>query len=57
MIFVIAGSRSGTSRASLLGSSRSVLDTRRPSMSLDVYSHVMPPDEIASERFLALIDA
>lgn len=29
----------------------------RPSMSLDVYSHVMPPDEVASERFLALIDA
>jgi hypothetical protein len=23
-------------------------------MSLDVYSHVMPPDEVASERFLAL---
>jgi hypothetical protein len=29
----------------------------RPSMSLDVYAHVMPPDEVASERFLALIDA
>ena len=29
----------------------------RPSMSLDVYSHVMPPDEVASERFLALIEA
>jgi integrase len=29
----------------------------RPSMSLDVYSHVMPPDEVSSERFLALIDA
>jgi integrase len=29
----------------------------RPSMSLDVYSHVMPPDEVPSERFLALIDA
>ena len=29
----------------------------RPSMSLDVYSHVMPPDELSSERFLALIDA
>lgn len=29
----------------------------RPSMSLDVYRHVMPSDEIASERFLALIDA
>jgi integrase len=27
----------------------------RPSMSLDVYSHVMPPDEIASERFLFLL--
>jgi integrase len=29
----------------------------RPSMSLDVYAHVMPPDEVASERLLALIDA
>ena len=29
----------------------------RPSMSLDVYSHVMPPDELASERLLTLIDA
>ena len=28
----------------------------RPSMSLDVYSHVMPPDEVTSERLLALID-
>jgi integrase len=28
----------------------------RPSMSLAVYSHVMPPDEIASERLRALID-
>lgn len=28
----------------------------RPSMSLDVYSHVMPPDEVATERFQALID-
>ena len=27
----------------------------RPSMSLDVYSHVMPPDEITSERFLSLL--
>jgi integrase len=27
----------------------------RPSMSVDVYSHVMPPDEIASERFLSLL--
>ena len=27
----------------------------RPSMSLDVYSHVMPPDEIASERLLSLL--
>jgi hypothetical protein len=27
----------------------------RPSMSLDVYSHVMPPDEVSSERFLALL--
>jgi len=25
------------------------------SMSLDVYSHVMPPDEVPSERFLSLI--
>lgn len=28
----------------------------RPSMSLDVYSHVMPPDEVPNERFLALIE-
>jgi integrase len=27
----------------------------RPSMSLDVYSHVMPADEVAPERLLALI--
>ena len=27
-----------------------------PSMSLDVYSHVMPPDEIDSERLSALVD-
>jgi integrase len=27
----------------------------RPSMSLDVYSHVMPADEIGAERFLALL--
>jgi integrase len=27
----------------------------RPSMSLDVYSHVMPSDEVASERLTALI--
>jgi hypothetical protein len=27
----------------------------RPSMSLDVYSHVMPPTEVASERFVALL--
>ena len=27
----------------------------RPSMSLDVYSHVMPPDEIAADRFRAVI--
>jgi integrase len=27
----------------------------RPSMSLDVYSHVMPADEVAADRFLALI--
>lgn len=29
----------------------------RPSMSLDVYSHIMPPDEVPAERFSALIDA
>jgi integrase len=29
----------------------------RPSMSLDVYSHVMSSDEVASERFLSLLDA
>jgi integrase len=29
----------------------------RPSMSLDVYSHVMPADEVAKERFQSLIDA
>ena len=29
----------------------------RPSMSLDVYSHVMPPDEVASVRFLSLLAA
>ena len=28
----------------------------RASMSLDVYSHVMPPDEVASERLFALIE-
>ena len=28
----------------------------RPSMSLDVYSHVMPPDEAPMERILALIE-
>jgi integrase len=27
----------------------------RPSMSLDVYSHVMPADEIAGQRFLSLL--
>jgi integrase len=27
----------------------------RASMSLDVYSHVMPPDEIAAQQFLALL--
>jgi len=27
----------------------------RPSMSLDVYSHVMPADEIAEDRFQALL--
>ena len=29
----------------------------KASMSLDVYTHVMPPDEVAKERVLALIDA
>jgi hypothetical protein len=24
-------------------------------MSLDVYSHVMPPDEVPAERFLSLL--
>jgi integrase len=28
----------------------------KPSMSLVVYSHVMPPDEVANERLLALIE-
>jgi hypothetical protein len=28
----------------------------RPSMSLDVYSHVMPSDEVTSERFLSLFN-
>lgn len=28
----------------------------RPSMSLDVYSHVMPSDEVSKERFSALIE-
>jgi hypothetical protein len=27
----------------------------RPSMSLDVYSHVMPPDEASSERLQRLL--
>jgi integrase len=27
----------------------------KASMSLDVYTHVMPPDEVASERFLSLL--
>ena len=27
----------------------------RPSMSLDVYSHVMPPDELAPERVMSLL--
>jgi integrase len=27
----------------------------RASMSLDVYSHVMPPDEVAAEKFLSLL--
>jgi len=26
-------------------------------MSLNVYSHVMPADEVAKERFLALIES
>ena len=29
----------------------------RASMSLDVYTHVMPPDEVSPERFLAHIEA
>jgi integrase len=29
----------------------------RPSMSLDVYSHVMPATEVPEERFLALVDS
>ena len=29
----------------------------RPSMSLDVYSHVMPIDEVSPDRFLALIES
>jgi integrase len=29
----------------------------RASMSLDVYSHVMPPDEVRSERFQALVSS
>jgi integrase len=28
----------------------------KPSMSLDTYSHVMPADEVATERFLSLIE-
>ena len=58
MICVIAGSRSGISRASLRASSRSGQGTRKPSMSLDVYSHVMPAgrDRVRAQ-FLALIDA
>lgn len=27
----------------------------RPSMSLDVYSHVMPPDEVCAEKFQSLL--
>jgi integrase len=27
----------------------------KPSMSLDVYTHVMPPDEVEAERVLALL--
>lgn len=29
----------------------------RPSMTLDVYSHVMPPDGVTSDHYKALIDA
>ena len=50
----IEESPSGISRVSRFGNSRSGAGHARASMSLDVYSHVMPPDEIASERFLAL---
>jgi integrase len=28
----------------------------RPSMSLDIYSHVMPADEVPAERFQGLFD-
>jgi hypothetical protein len=28
----------------------------RPSMSLDVYSHIMPADEVAADKFMSLID-
>jgi hypothetical protein len=34
---------------------RLVAGHARASMSLDVYSHVMPPDEVAAERLQTLI--
>ena len=48
--YVIAGSRSGISPASRLASWAERAGHSRPSMSLDVYSHVMPADEIAGDR-------
>ena len=50
-----AGSRSGISPASRARELAERAGHARPSMSLDVYSHVMPPDEIASDRVLALL--
>ena len=40
-------SRSGISPVCRRGSSPSARGTREPSMSLDVYCHVMPPDEVS----------
>ena len=47
-------SRSGTSRVSLLGELAKRSGHARPSM-FDVYSHIMPPDEVPAERFLSLL--
>jgi integrase len=55
MIFATAASRSGTNRVSPRGKLAERAGHARPSMSLDVYSHVMPPDEIAAERLLSLL--